>query len=95
MVDENEVIRLEGDGSYTHLYVQGKTPIIISKPLGEIENRLDSERFYRVHRSHTVNIDYIDKYMREDGGYLLLSNKDMVPVSRYKKEGLIQFLTGE
>lgn len=94
MVDQDEVVRLESDGSYTFLHLRDRDKILISKPIGELEPKLSIGKFYRVHRSHIVNIDFIDKYVREDGGYVLLINGDIVPVSRYKKDAFINFLTG-
>jgi two-component system LytT family response regulator len=94
LVEQNEIIRLESDGSYTYVFFKNREKILISKPIGELEPRFSTVKFFRVHRSHLVNVDFIDKYVREDGGYVLLSNKDIVPVSRYKKEAFMLFLTG-
>ena len=60
--------------------------------LKEVEEMLQEHSFVRVHRSYLVNINEIEKYIKGEGGYLLMTNGAMVDVSRNKKELLLRKL---
>jgi two-component system LytT family response regulator len=64
----------------------------VSRTLKEFDDMLNGFGFIRVHQSHLVNIDFIDKFDKREGGYLILRNKASVPVSSRKKEELIKLL---
>jgi two-component system LytT family response regulator len=53
---------------------------------------LAGNTFYRVHKSHLVNLSYVVKYVPGEGGYLILEDGSHVDVSRRKKEGLLKIL---
>jgi two-component system LytT family response regulator len=65
---------------------------MISKTIKDYEELLDNNGFMRVHKSHIVNLKFIDRYKKADGGSLILKNKSEVPVSFRKKEKLIKLL---
>lgn len=88
IVEVNDIIRCEADDYYTHVFITGRKPIMISKTLKEIENTLSGNTFVRTHKSHLVNLKFIKTYVKSDGGYLILQNGENVPVSRRKKEML-------
>jgi two-component system LytT family response regulator len=48
--------------------------------------------FYRVHNSHLVNLDHVREYIKTDGGYLVMQNDMKVPVSKNRKDELLQLL---
>jgi two-component system LytT family response regulator len=48
--------------------------------------------FFRPHHSHLVNLKYVSEFMRGDGGYLVMQNKMKVPVSKNRKEELMNLL---
>jgi len=70
-----EIERLEADGDYVSVRVRGKTHLV-SLPLGSFEQRLDPLRFVRVHRSHLVNMDFVDAIEPYDNAQLLVRMKD-------------------
>lgn len=86
IVEVNDIIRCEADDYYTHVYVVGRKPIMISRTLKEIESTLSGNTFVRSHKSHLVNVAFIKTYVKSDGGYLVLQNGENVPVSRRKKD---------
>ncbi|NNE54550.1 MAG: response regulator transcription factor, partial [Flavobacteriales bacterium] len=65
------IMRLESDSNYTHFFLKTGEKITVPKSLKEFENLLPTSRFFRTHQSHLVNLAYVKKYMREDGGYVL------------------------
>jgi len=88
----DQIISCESDRNYTTLYLKEKKKMIISRPLKEMEELLEDYSFLRVHHSYLVNLKEISKYIRGEGGYLVMSDGSSVDVSRSKKELLISKL---
>jgi len=87
-----EVIRCEADDNYTHLYLKNKTKIVACRTLKEMEEQLqDFPSFIRVHHSYIVNLNEVNKYVRGEGGYLVMSDGSTVNVSRSRKEALLKY----
>ena len=60
--------------------------------LKEIEETLEDHSFARTHRSYLANLNEVEKYVKDEGGYLIMSNGSMIDVSRNKKEELLKKL---
>jgi two-component system, LytTR family, response regulator len=88
-----DIIRLESYKNYTDIYLQDGQKITSSKTLKFYETLLEEYAFFRVHQRHLVPTKHVVKFLKEDGGYVLLSNGDQVEVSRRKKEQLLNHLT--
>ena len=84
-IDLKEIIRLESSSNYTTIYTQKEKPTLVSKTLKSFDQTLSDSGFIRVHQSHLVNQQYITEFHRGDGSYLVLSNKEKVPVSKSKR----------
>ena len=90
----NDIVRCESDNNYTMFHLINKEKILVSKTLKEYDVLLSSVNFYRVHKSHLVNLKYVTKYIPGEGGYLILEDGSHADVSRRKKEGLMKILLG-
>ncbi len=87
----DQVIRCEADSNYTHLFLKNKTRIIACHTLKEMEEQLhDFNYFLRVHHSYIVNLNEVTKYIRGDGGYLIMSDGSTVNVSHSRKDALLK-----
>jgi two-component system LytT family response regulator len=84
------IIFFKADESYCEVWLSGNTKRIISRKLGEIESLLDEAGFVRVHKSFMININHIVRYIRGEGGQVLLTNGAVIDVSRRKKDELLQ-----
>jgi two-component system, LytTR family, response regulator len=92
MIPAETVIRCEADDNYTHLFLKNKNKITACRTLKEMEEQLsDFKYFVRVHHSYIVNLNEVDKYIRGEGGYLIMSDGTTVNVSRSRKEALLKF----
>ena len=89
-----DIIRCEADNTYTFFYLQTGERILVSKGLKEYADMLPTNSFLRIHQSHLVNINYVKSWLKEDGGVLLLTNGDKVPVSRPNREKVRSVLEG-
>ena len=88
----DEIIRLQADSNYTHIFLKDKKPFVSAKTLKEYDEILEGHHFLRVHKSHLVNPQHITQYDRS--GLLTLSDGSVVEVSRRKKEYVMDALRG-
>jgi len=89
-IPADQVVRCEANDNYTHLYLKNKKRIIACRALKEMEEQLeDFTSFIRVHNSSLVNLNEVTKYIRGDGGYLVMTDGSTVNVSRSRKEFLL------
>jgi two-component system, LytTR family, response regulator len=79
------IIRLEAKGSYTEFYLNDKSKIIGSKSIKEYEDLLSEDIFIRIHNSHIVNLNYIKKYHKGRGGYIILEDGKNIEVATRRK----------
>ena len=93
LIPADQLVRCEAYDNYTHLFLKNKTKIVACRSLKEIEEQLHaSASFQRVHHSFLVNLNEVIKYIRGEGGYLIMSDGSTVIVSRSRKEaGLKHF----
>lgn len=94
VVNTEDILYCEADRSYTTFYLLDKTRIMVSNTLGHYEEMFDATTFLRVHASFLVNMNYIKRYEKGDGGRLVLQGEIEIPVSKSKKDYLLQLLSG-
>lgn len=82
----DEIIRLEADDCYTHIFTTREKKITISRTLKEFEAKVSSNCFFRVHKSHLVNLNHIKDYTKLDGGFITMTDEVTIQVSRRKRE---------
>jgi two-component system LytT family response regulator len=90
LIPVGEIIRCEADRSYSVFYLANGQKILVSYPLKEYEDLLTDQGFFRPHKSHLVNISYVDSYVKSEGGHILLTDGTTLPVSLRKKTLLIE-----
>jgi len=88
-VDVNTIRYGESDGSYTRLHFTDAPMLLISKPIGFLEDKLDASTFFRIHHSYLVNINQVKKYLRGRGGQIVLRDGTVLPVSSRKKSDFL------
>ncbi len=92
VVDLDDIVRCESDNNYTQFFFQDGSKILVTKTLKSFSDMLKNYQFLRVHQSHLVNIKYVKAFIKSDGGYLILKNKNTVPVSVRKRAEVIEAL---
>ena len=88
-VNLSDVIRVEGEKNYSTFFLNDKRKITVSRTLGEYEKMLEATTFMRIQKSHLVNLIYIKKYIKSDGGWVLTADGAELPVSPLKREALL------
>ena len=89
-----DIIRLDASESYTDFILQSAPPkIIASQNIKKFEEQFEPYfEFMRVHRSHIVNLNFIDRYVKNEGGYLILQDGSKISVSKRYKDDLLDRL---
>lgn len=91
-VNIKDVIRLQSDGSYTVFCLAGGKTIMVTKTIGEYEEILEENGFFRTHHSHIINLNRVQKYVRGRGGYVVMDDGSSVDVSARRKDDFLNLL---
>lgn len=92
MLPTASVYFIESDGNYCKCFKKDGDYTMITRTLGILESQLATYNFVRVHRSYMINLMHLQKYIRGEGGHVILSNGKSIPVSRRRKEELVKKL---
>jgi two-component system LytT family response regulator len=84
------IVYAQAEGAYTHVFLNHKRKLIISKTLSDIEEMLPANQFQRIHHSTLVNLNHVTHFYKTDGGYIVLDSGEKLVVSKSKKEGLME-----
>lgn len=92
IINTDQVISCTSDSNYTNIKLKDNKKFVVSRTLKEIEEMLGTQSFIRVHNSHVINVNEINRYVKGEGGYLVMSDGSSIDVSRSRKEALLQRL---
>jgi two-component system LytT family response regulator len=90
----SNILHIESSSNYSKIYLQNGKSILVTKLLKDFEDMLQPYRFYRIHNSHLINLKYIEKYIKGDGGQVRLTNGKVIDVARRKKEEFLKLIAG-
>ena len=89
----DQIVRVESESNYSFVHLASGENVCITKTLKQIEESLEGQPFYRVHQSHLVNLNHIVKYIKDAGGYLVMSDKTTITVARQRKDGFMELFS--
>ena len=92
-IETCDILRIKAEGSYSSIILKCNREILISKNLGEFQEMLLGRSFFRPHNSHLINLKFVKKYVKADGGYIIMENQDSVPLSKSKKESFVKIMS--
>ncbi len=92
IVDIHDIVRLEAAGNYSTVCLTSGENIIVTKTLNHFEEILSGLNFIRIHNTHLINLKYVKKYQRGQGGTVTMSNGTSLAVSRTRKNEFIEGL---
>lgn len=92
MVHINDITYLQAESNYTRVYLADKKMHLISKTLKEMEEMIRFDQYFRAHKSYLVNLNHVDRYIRGQGGYLVMKDQIQIPVARTQKIELLNRL---
>ena len=88
----DQIVRCEADGNNTRFMLASGEKVFVTKTLKQFDQLLEQHGFVRVHQTHLVNFACVRGFEKKDGGYLILKNGDLVPVSVRKRADVIALL---
>ncbi len=88
----NDIVYAEADGNYSRIYMNNKEKTLISRTLKDLESLLSNHSFVRIHQSYLVNLAYIKKYVKGEGGYVVMNNGISLQVSRANRIKLMDLV---
>ncbi len=91
-VEINSIIRCQAEGNYTRIFFSGSGAMLVSRTLGDFEDQLTVHGFIRISHSHLVQLAAIERYSREDGGYVVMKDGVHITVSKNKRESFLAMI---
>lgn len=88
-VNVEEIIYCEATGNYTNIHMEDGRKFVVSRTLKEYEEMLEQHDFFRIHNAYLINLNSIKKYIRGEGGQVVLVNDKALDVSKAKKKGFL------
>jgi len=89
LVRVKDIVHIDGDGRYSLIWLESGEKVMVSATLKHYQEMLEGSGFFRVHKSHLINLERIYRFEKADGGYVVLTNNAKIPVASRKKEELI------
>lgn len=93
-IEIESILRCEANRNYTYCYLTNGEKLIVSKPLCQFEEMLEGTHFFRLNRSHLVNLNYLKSYEKSRLGIVTLVNGDTVVISRTRREAFLERIQG-
>ncbi|MCB0705301.1 MAG: response regulator transcription factor [Saprospiraceae bacterium] len=89
-VNIRDIVRFEAEDNYTHIFLRNEEKITASKTIKAYEEMLEGVNFYRVHKRHVINLNYMRKFVKGDGGYLIMDDGIRIEVSRRRRPAFME-----
>jgi two-component system, LytTR family, response regulator len=89
-VNIRDIVRFEAEDNYTHIFLKDGERITASKTIKAYEDMLAPFNFYRVHKRHVINLNYMRKFVKGDGGYLVMDDNIQIEVSRRRRPAFME-----
>lgn len=88
-VRSEELMYCESDNNYTTVHLRGRSPVLVSKPIRWLEDKLPGGLFVRIHKCYLINLCYLREYFKGDGGQVELQDGTIINVARNRKQVLL------
>lgn len=93
-IEVRDIIRCDADDNYTMFFFKNGKKFMVARTIKDFEELLDDFGFFRIHQSHLVNLNEVKQFVRDEGGYVIMTDESKIPVSRRKKDELLNHLPG-
>lgn len=92
-VSTSDIIFCQAESNYTTVVLSNGKKIVVSKVLKDIDEALAGPDFFRIHNSFLVNINQIQKYVRGDGGYVVMNDGTTISISRSRRQEFMEMFS--
>lgn len=89
-IPTDQISHCEANGSYTDFFLTDGRKMMVSKNLKEYENMLSDMNFMRVHNSYLINLSEVKKFVKSEGGYIVMNGDQQVSISNSRREEFLK-----
>ena len=92
LIPVEQILYCEANNNYSLVFLKNKRKMVACRSLKEVEGQLQHFSFFlRVHYSYLINLNEVTKYVRGEGGYVIMSDGSSVNVARSRKDALMKW----
>jgi two-component system, LytTR family, response regulator len=84
-----DIVTCEAESNYTKFHLTNGKDLLVSRTLGDVEETLEGKGFFRIHKQFLINLNHIMKYVKGDGGYVVMSNNQTVSIARSRRDDFV------
>ncbi len=89
ILNADEIIRLEAKVNYCNIHTSREEKVLITRTLKWFEETLPEKDFFRAHQSHMINMHFVRRFLRDDGGLILMQDGARIPLARRRKDDFL------
>jgi two-component system LytT family response regulator len=90
LLNTEDIIRVEADANYSKFFTSDDRKIIVSKAIKDYEEMLIDQGFFRIHKTHLINVSKIKYFDKAEGGYVIMNDGSTLPVASRKRDLLLE-----
>lgn len=95
IINCKDIVHLEASESYTTIHLADGKKMLSSKNIKVYEEKLSKDSFFRIHKSHIINVrHHLKGFSRQDGNSAVMSNGKHLPIARRKVQPFIDRING-
>ncbi|WP_431216029.1 LytR/AlgR family response regulator transcription factor [Puia sp. P3] len=87
-----DIVRFEGRGGYTNIYLSGGELIVATRAIKEYEEMLPESVFFRVHNSQIINLHKMQRYNKGRGGEVVMEDGSVIEVASRRRDEFLRRL---
>ncbi|MBK8492227.1 MAG: LytTR family transcriptional regulator [Saprospirales bacterium] len=93
-IPDQDILYLEANGNYCYLFLADGNKMLVSQSLKKAQAQLEKHAFCRIHHSYLINLRHLARYLRGEGGTVVMSNGVELPVSKARKADFLKKAAG-
>lgn len=86
----DDIIRFEAEGCYTKIFTKDGKNKIVSRTLKDFTDTLPKEIFFRIHKSHLINLKFVKDYSNISGNFVTMTDGSKIEISRRRAQDFIR-----
>jgi two-component system, LytTR family, response regulator len=90
-INIKDIVRMEGDNNYTHIFMHSGDKMTVAKTIKSYEELLAGVNFFRVHKKHLINLNFMNRFIKSDNKVLMDDNLKL-EVSRRRRPGFMELM---
>lgn len=92
-VNTTDIMYCQAESNYTNVVMSNRNKVLVAKTLKDIDETLSGKDFFRIHNSFLINMNHIKKFVRGDGGYILMNDDTQITIARSKREEFFEMFS--